>query len=116
MQLTRDLNQKLGFCLTDAFCGFKSYRVAILPRLKTIENGYAMPLELWVRAAAADLNIVEIPVPLVYLAEKRSFGGSLDDGQTRLRYYHQILEANIRELAYDARNQRREPLCGESTE
>ena len=27
----------------------------------------------------------------MYLAEKRSFGGSLDDGQTRLEYYHQVL-------------------------
>ena len=116
MQLTRAINQQLGICLTDAFCGFKAYRVSILSRLRTVEHGYAMPLELWVYAAAADLNIVEIPVPLVYLAEKRSFGGSLDDGQTRLRYYHQILEESMREVVCESKNQGRAPLCGESTE
>ena len=31
MQLTRDLNQKLGLGLTDAFCGFKAYRVRDMP-------------------------------------------------------------------------------------
>ena len=116
MQLTRQLNQQLGLRLTDAFCGFKAYRVSSLSRLITSENGYAMPLELWVRAAAADMNIVEIPVPLVYLAEKRSFGGSLDDGETRLRYYHQILQESMREIACESDNQGSVPLCGDSTE
>ena len=116
MQLTRQLNHQLGLRLTDAFCGFKAYRVASLPRLTTSENGYAMPLELWVRAAAADMNIVEIPVPLVYLAEKRSFGGSLDDGETRLRYYHQILQESVREVAFESDKRGSVPLCGDSTE
>jgi len=39
------------------------------------EFGYAMPLEVWVQAAAAGLRIVELPVPLVYLDLARSFGG-----------------------------------------
>ena len=116
MQLTRQINQQLGLHLTDAFCGFKAYRVSSLPRLKTTESGYAMPLELWVHAAAADLNIVEIPVPLVYLAEKRSFGGSLDDGETRLRYYHQILQESMREVACESENHGSVPLCGDSAE
>ena len=71
-QLTEEINRKLKLNLTDTFCGFKSYRVASLPRLKTIENGYAMPLELWVRAAYAKMNIVELAIPLVYLEEQRS--------------------------------------------
>ncbi len=116
MRLTREINQRLGLELTDAFCGFKSYRVSSLPLLKTVENGYAMPLEIWVHAAAAEMKIVEIPVPLVYLAEKRSFGGSLDDGQTRLQYYHQILDQSLRKVSCDSENQAGAPLCGESTE
>jgi dolichol-phosphate mannosyltransferase len=31
-------------------------------------------------------------VPLIYLDEKRSFGGVLDDAQTRLEYYHLTLD------------------------
>ena len=45
-----------------------------------------MPLEFWVEAAHARLAIVELPVPLIYLDEKRSFGGSLDDAQRRGRH------------------------------
>ena len=55
-----------------------------------------MPLELWVQAVALGMRIVELPVPLVYLEEERSFGGMLDDADTRLRYYYEVLERSIR--------------------
>ena len=92
MQVTSELNHRLCLKLTDAFCGFKAYRVATLPALIVSEAGYGMPLELWVKAAAARLNVVEVAVPLIYLEEKRSFGGTLDDGQTRMQYYHLVLD------------------------
>ena len=41
------------------------------------------------------MKIVEVPVPLIYLEEKRSFGGSLDDGGKRMEYYHQVLDRAI---------------------
>ena len=88
--------------LTDAFCGFKCYRVASLKKLQISEAGYAMPLELWVQAAAAGLRIIELPVPLIYLDEKRSFGGVLDDAQTRLDYYHLTIERAIAAVSGDA--------------
>jgi dolichol-phosphate mannosyltransferase len=91
-QVTAELNRRLGLSLTDAFCGFKCYRVAALAGLNITEPGYAMPLEVWVQAAAAGWRIVELPVPLIYLDEKRSFGGVLDDAQTRLEYYHLTLD------------------------
>ena len=116
LQLTSEINRRLGLDLTDTFCGFKAYRVSSLPLLKTLENGYAMPLELWVRAVAAGLKIVEIPVPLVYLAEKRSFGGSLDDGQTRLEYYHRVLNDSLRGVSCQSENGPAAPLYGEPAE
>jgi glycosyltransferase involved in cell wall biosynthesis len=94
-QVTAELNRRLGLNLTDAFCGFKCYRVEALRRLNISEAGYAMPLEVWVQAAAAGLKIIELPVPLIYLDEKRSFGGVLDNGQTRLEYYHLTLDRAI---------------------
>jgi glycosyltransferase involved in cell wall biosynthesis len=94
-QLTAELNRRLGLNLTDAFCGFKCYQVDALRRLKISESGYAMPLEVWVQAAALGLKIIELPVPLIYLDEKRSFGGALDDGQTRLEYYYLTLDRAI---------------------
>lgn len=93
--LTAELNRRLGLYLTDAFCGFKAYRVSALRQLRLVEQGYGMPLELWVQAVALQLKIRELPVPLIYLEEERSFGGMLDDGQTRLRYYHQVLERSM---------------------
>lgn len=91
MQITARLNRELGWQLTDAFCGFKAYRVPFLEHLDITETGYAMPLQLWVQAAAAGARIVEFPVPLVYLEEERSFGGSLDDAERRMAYYDEVL-------------------------
>ena len=45
----------MGIELTDAFCGFKAYRVESLKKLELTETGYAMPLELWVQAACQKL-------------------------------------------------------------
>jgi dolichol-phosphate mannosyltransferase len=95
VQITRELNEHLGLTLTDAFCGFKAYRVAALAQLRISEPGYGMPLEVWVQAAHLGFHIVELPVPLIYLDEQRSFGGSLDDGRKRLEYYHRVLDRAI---------------------
>lgn len=97
-QVTAELNRRLGFHLTDAFCGFKAYKTSALAKLKLTEAGYAMPLELWVRAAAAGLSIKELAVPRIYLEEKRSFGGALDDAATRLQYYHLVLDRGMAAL------------------
>ena len=109
--ITSELNSQLGLKITDAFCGFKAYRVAVLNELQLTESGYAMPLELWVQAAAANLKIVEIAVPLIYLDAKRSFGGVLDNGETRLKYYRSVLAKSIARVPGLLANQSR---CGTS--
>jgi glycosyltransferase involved in cell wall biosynthesis len=111
-QLTAEINRRLGLQLTDAFCGFKAYRVETLAQLQLSETGYAMPLELWVQAARAGMRIRELPVPLIYLDEKRSFGGSLDDAQVRLNHYYQVLDRAEAAAARLAGPHRRQ-TCGE---
>ena len=106
-RITDDLNRRLRLDLTEAFCGFKAYRVPALASLGLTETGYAMPLELWVRAAALGWKIVELPVPRIYLDEARSFGGSLDDAETRLAVYREVLDRSI------ARNRCLLAACGE---
>ena len=98
LQVTEWLNEWFQLALTDSFCGFKAYRVDALARLRITELGYAMPLQLWVQAAALKLKVVEFPVPLVYLDEERSFGGSLDQAERRLAYYREVLEREIASL------------------
>jgi dolichol-phosphate mannosyltransferase len=39
-----------------------------------------------------------VPVPLIYLDEKRAFGGSLDDANRRRAYYYEVLERAVRRL------------------
>ncbi|HWL09585.1 MAG TPA: glycosyltransferase family 2 protein [Planctomicrobium sp.] len=95
VEITRQLNETLGLELTDSFCGFKAYRVATLDRFDITELGYAMPLQFWVQAVRQQLRITEFPVPLIYLDEKRSFGGALDDAQKRLRYYREVLQREL---------------------
>lgn len=110
-QVTSELNRRLGLKLTDAFCGFKAYRVSAVSQLELTETGYAMPLELWVQAVCHRLRVVELPVPLIYLDEERSFGGQLDDADTRLLHYYDVLDRSLEacDLSADACRPR---LCG----
>lgn len=114
MEITAEVNRRLGLNLTDAFCGFKAYRADALRKLHVTETGYAMPLEVWVQVAKAGLSVLELPVPLIYLDESRSFGGALDDAQVRLAHYRDVIE---RSLAADCDSHTRPTcgvLCGES--
>ena len=94
-QVLAELKRRLKLELTDAFCGFKAYRVEALRELAISEDGYAMPLELWVQAVHHGLCIKELPVPLIYLDESRSFGGVLEEAAARLQYYHLVLDRSI---------------------
>jgi dolichol-phosphate mannosyltransferase len=110
-RITSELNRRLGLKLTDAFCGFKAYRTEALQAFSITDNGYAMPLQLWVQAVSAGLRIIEIPVPLIYLDLNRSFGGSLDHAETRLAYYNHVLDQAMREAGMDpARDARSEAI------
>lgn len=100
--ITAELNESLGLNLTDAFCGFKAYRTAALAQLRLTDTGYAMPLELWVQAAALRLKIVELALPMIYLDEKRSFGGALDDAAQRLAIYRQVIARAMRATGLSA--------------
>ena len=106
VEITAQLNRCFGLNLTDTFCGFKAYRTEALAKFDVTELGYAMPLQLWIQAVSHQMTIVEFPVPLIYLDENRSFGGSLDDTAQRLAYYKQILQ---REMAQQKIG------CGEKT-
>lgn len=111
-RITATLNERLDFEITDAFCGFKAYKVSSLEKLHITETGYAMPLELWVQAACAKLQIVEVAVPLIYLDENRSFGGKLDDPQTRISYYNSILKQSFERLPQKCSKLRAQEFAG----
>lgn len=92
IEVTRWLNECLGLNLTDAFCGFKAYRASALAKLEITDDGYAMPLQVWVQAVDHGLSIIEVPVPLIYLDESRAFGGALDDAAYRLAHYRAVFQ------------------------
>lgn len=95
MTVLQWLRNDLNLHLTDAFCGFKAYRASILMEFDIVDLGYAMPLEVWVQAVEHAMKIKEMAVPLIYLDENRSFGGSLDDSEYRLNHYRQVYLAAI---------------------
>ncbi|WP_169980614.1 glycosyltransferase family 2 protein [Tautonia rosea] len=97
VEVTRWLNECLGFELTDAFCGFKAYRASALRQFRITDDGYAMPLQVWVQAAKHGMTVVEVPVPLIYLDESRAFGGALDDAEYRLNHYRSVFQEALRE-------------------
>jgi dolichol-phosphate mannosyltransferase len=94
--VTETLNRRLGLRLSDAFCGFKAYRVSALRSLRITVPGYAMPIQFWVQAARLGLRIRELPVRLIYKDPTRHFGGMLDDPSIRLRHYLALLESELR--------------------
>ncbi len=94
-RITGIINARLGLGITDAFCGFKAYRVASLARLAITEPGYAAPIQMWVQIARAGLRVRELPVRLIYNNPCRFFGGGLDDPVTRLEYYLSALTAEL---------------------
>ena len=97
-QITKTINDLFQWNLTDTFCGFKAYRTEAIAKLDITVDGYAMPLELWIQAAMLRMRILEVPVPLIYLDEKRSFGGALDDGSVRLTYYNKVIDQSIKAM------------------
>ena len=90
-RVTAEINDRTGLSITDGFCGFKAYRTAALAKLNITEDGWGMPLQLWVQAAQHRLRIEEVGVPRLYLDPKRAFGGMLNDPDERLAYYRRVL-------------------------
>lgn len=109
--ITQELNETLGLQLTDAFCGFKAYRREALAKLHITEHGWGMPLQLWVQAAHHGLRIKEIGVPRLYLDPKRAFGGVLNDAETRLSYYRQVIASAQSALLCSLTHGPREGCC-----
>ena len=97
-KITKIINEITGYGLTDAFCGFKAYRVEKLKCLKLTESNYGMPLQLWIQAFRNGLRVKEIPVGLVYFDHCRNFPGKLREAEWRYKYYLEIIE---KEMAYD---------------
>ena len=95
--ITREINDRYGLHLTDAFCGFKAYRREALRKLQITERGWGMPLQLWVQAARLGLRVKEIGVPRLYLDPDRAFGGVMNDPEQRLAYYREVLAAAERD-------------------
>ncbi|MFQ5963692.1 MAG: glycosyltransferase family 2 protein [Candidatus Scalinduaceae bacterium] len=95
MEITQILNKITHFDLTDSFCGFKAYKVNALKKMNLTENGYGMPVQLWIQAWKLGLLIKEIPVKLIYNKMSRCFGGGLDDPARRLRYYKEIIRREV---------------------
>jgi dolichol-phosphate mannosyltransferase len=91
-KITQLINKYTGYSLTDAFCGFKAYRVAALSRLSLTETGYGMPLQFWIQAKHFGLNVTELPVSRIYDDPNRRFGNGLDDPEVRFRYYLDTIE------------------------
>jgi len=96
-RITALLNERLGLSITDAFCGFKAYRVSALSRLNITVPGYAMPMQFWVQAVRAGLHVRELPVRLIYNDPTRHFGGLLDNPTVRLRHYTEVFERAMRD-------------------
>lgn len=94
--ITHQVNELTGYGITDAFCGFKGYRVSALKKLQLDESGYAFPLQFWIQAKHFGLTVKELAVPRVYIDFNRTFGEDLNDPNVRLAHYREVLDTEIR--------------------
>ena len=94
-RVTAMVNEITGYGITDAFCGFKAYRVEAVSRLELTEPGYGMPMQLWIQAWLKGLTVKEIAVGLVYFDRSRTFPGPIRDPEERYRYYVEILDKEL---------------------
>lgn len=94
-RITRILNDRLDLSITDAFCGFKAYRVSSLADIDVTVPGYAMPMQFWVQAVRAGMRIEELPIRLIYNDPTRHFGGMLDDPDARFAHYMEVFETEM---------------------
>ncbi|MHA1474041.1 MAG: glycosyltransferase family 2 protein [Promethearchaeota archaeon] len=90
-----------GFSLTDAFCGFKAYRVDRLDCLNISIDGYEMAIELLMEAHKNNFHIIEIPVPVIYkdrdrILKKRTNESFLfTEGEKRVEKYLKIISEYV---------------------
>jgi dolichol-phosphate mannosyltransferase len=84
-----------GYPLTDAWCGFKAYRVEAVRKFQLTEASYGLPLQVWVQAAYHRLRVVELAVARIYKNPHRQFWGGLDDAEARRAYYLRVLEDQV---------------------
>lgn len=101
VKITEMLNERLHMNLTDAFCGFKAYRRSALKKLELDLDGYAMPMQLWVQAAAHHMRVREVPIRLIYNDPNRSFGGPLDNPELRLQHYQRAFDREVERMQSD---------------
>jgi len=94
-EITRIVNELTGYRLTDAWCGFKAYRVPGLARMRLDEPSYGLPLQVWLQAAQLGLTVTELPVPRIYKNPARRFWGGLDDPEARRTYYLSIIDREV---------------------
>lgn len=97
-KITMELNDRLGpngLAITDAFCGFKAYRVSAVRDMVFDEDGYAFPMQFWVQSVALGHRICEIPVKLIYNDPDRTFGGPLNDDGVRYNHYRAVLHREL---------------------
>lgn len=93
--ITKKINTFTGYNLTDAFCGFKSYRVECFKKLNLTISGYGLPLQIWLQSAKAGLKVKELPVALIYHT-RAGFTGAIESPAVRLRYYNEIIKREMR--------------------
>lgn len=96
-EITARLRAITGYLITDAFCGFKAYRVDALRGMRLTEPSYGMPLQVWIQAAHHRLRIKELPTPRIYKNPDRRFWGGLDNVEVRRRYYDDVLEREVKQ-------------------
>ena len=95
-KITKIINKKFNWNLSDSFCGFKRYKIDSIDPDSFNETGYAFPMQFWSYCYVHHLTIDEIPVSRIYTTDDRSFGEDLDRLKKRYKYYLKTLHNSLK--------------------
>lgn len=98
--ITSIINETFKSSITDAFCGYKAYRVEKIRLLDIDIDGYGIAIQIIIQMLYKQLKYTELPVPMIYHNPVRDRVHPTE----KTKYYLDTLKAELQKVGcYDER-------------
>lgn len=90
-EIVNFLNSTLNISITDAFCGFKAYRVEKLSKMDLTIDDYALPLQILVQAVRKNFRFRESPIPSIFYNPRKNYDKILGSIDETIDYFKKVI-------------------------
>lgn len=94
--ITKIINETFNSKITDAFCGYKGYRLSALQKLELDIDEYGFALQVIVQMLHKKIKYVELSVPMIYHKPVRE----RISPEQKLNYYIEVLKSELIRVGY----------------